>query len=458
MHFLSWMTLCGGLLLVMALSSAFLRRAPISTAMVYLGVGVALGPVGANVLRIDLRHATEWFERLTEVAVIVSLFIGGLKLRAPVTSPAWRAAFLLAGPVMLISIVGVALVAHLALGIGTAAALLLGAILAPTDPVLAGVVAVSNASDRDRMRYGLSGEAGLNDGMAFPFVVFALLWAQHDGGGGGWIAGWAVHRLLWAIPAALALGFVAGFGLGRVAMLLRARHQDLTAPNDFLALAIIALSYAAADLVGAWGFLAAFAAGFGLRRAELKMVTESPNPRAPQPIEPPEDPAEAGQHPPAEELVLANPAGRGFEEPAVAAGVLVAETLSFGDTAERLMEVTLIILVGAALADHWDVRAVPIALALFFVIRPLAVWLFLTGSPTTHPQRWLMGWFGIRGIGSLYYLAYALRKGGEHPQAAEIAGIAVSVVALSILIHGVTARPLLRRYEQSLVRQGPVQQ
>ena len=112
------------------------------------------------------------------------------------------------------------LVARLVLGVDTAVALLLGAVLAPTDPVLAAAVSVNNAADHDRLRYGLSGEAGLNDGMAFPFVIFALLWSQH-GGAGGWIGAWVLHRVVWAIPAGLLLGYALGTGVGRLAIGLR---------------------------------------------------------------------------------------------------------------------------------------------------------------------------------------------------------------------------------------------
>jgi NhaP-type Na+/H+ or K+/H+ antiporter len=158
-----------------------------------------------------------------------------------VRDPASVAAFRLAGPVMLATILGVALVARVVLGLDMAVALLLGAVLAPTDPVLAGAVSVNNAADHDRMRYGLSGESGLNDGMAFPFVPFALLWSEH-GGAGSWIGAWAVHRLVWAVPAALLLGYTLGTVVGRLAIRLRSHHRETAAPNDFLALALIALA------------------------------------------------------------------------------------------------------------------------------------------------------------------------------------------------------------------------
>jgi sodium/hydrogen antiporter len=154
MSVLGWMSLGGGLLLLIALSSASLRRLPVSTSAMYLGVGLAIGPLGWGWLRVDLCEATPWFERLTEEAVIVPVFVGGLKLRLLVRDPAWVTAFRLARPVMLATIVGVALVARVGLGLDTAVALLLGAVRAPTDPVLASAVSVNNAADYDRMRCG----------------------------------------------------------------------------------------------------------------------------------------------------------------------------------------------------------------------------------------------------------------------------------------------------------------
>jgi NhaP-type Na+/H+ or K+/H+ antiporter len=448
MEFTGWLAFAGVLLLLMSLSSAFVRRLPISTSIIYLLAGIAISPALLNWLRIDFTESAPWLEKLTEVAVIISLFIGGLKLRLPLRDPAWRAAFVLAAPVMLVSIAGVAAFAHLVLQMDLATALLLGAVLAPTDPVLASAIAVNDANDHDRMRYGLSGEAGLNDGMAFPFVVFALLLAENNGQMGEWVGGWALHRLVWAVPAGLLIGYLLGRGIGLFAIRLRNQQRDTEAPTDFLALSLIALSYVAAETVGAWGFLAAFAAGVGLRHAEVKIVNEAPHPAHTQAESP-------LHHAPAEDLV-GNTAGaegeEALKEPAMAAGVVVSETLSFGDTVERLMEVLLVLLVGITLATHWDARAIPLALVLFFVIRPLASRLLLALTPTNNAQRWLMGWFGIRGIGSLYYLAYALNHGASGAAAGDAVNLTLSIIAISIVLHGVSSTPLLRRYEQMLSR------
>lgn len=431
---MQWTALIGALLLVLAAASRHVKRLPMSTATIYLGLGYAIGPQGLGWVRLDLTHGAVWFERLTEVAVIVALFIGGVKLRLPWRDSVWFPAYRLALPVMFACIASMALVSHLSLGLSPALSLLMAAALAPTDPVLAGSVTVSDAADRDRVRYGLSGEAGLNDGMAFPFIVLGLEWLRR-GNLGEWLLGWAAWRLLWAVPAALVLGFWLGKTVGRWIMRLRADHRDSAAPNDFLALALIALSYVAAEVIFVWGFLAVFAAGVGLRAAELRVVADSPHPAAgnePDVV-----------HPPAEHLVAAHEKSHALAEPAVAAGVVVADTISFGTTAERLLEVVLVTVVGVVIGQYWSVHAFGLALLLFVVVRPLWTHVFLIKTFTSSRQRWLIGWFGIRGIGTLYYVAYALNHGLEGAAAETVLSIALTVVAASILLHGISATPLL---------------
>jgi NhaP-type Na+/H+ or K+/H+ antiporter len=440
MGFYGWVAFAGGLLMLMALSSAWIRRLPISTAMIYLAVGVALGPWGFDLIHIDPLQSAESLLRLTEIGVAFSLFIGGLKLRLSIQDPAWRAAYWLAGPVMVASIAGVALAAWLLLGVAPWFALLLGAVLAPTDPVLASAVSVNDAADEDRLRYGLSGEAGLNDGTAFPFVFLALAWREH-GEPGPWLWEWAAHRLLWGVPVALGLGFLAGHVVGRLAIELRTRQRDTGAPSDLLALALIALAYVATEMIGALAFLAAFAAGVGLRRAEMHVVSESPHPEI-------EDSAE--DHPPAEELVGPQVKEEDMQEPAVAAGVLVAETLSFGATAERILEVMLVMTVGVAVGFSWDSRGLLLAGALILLIRPAAVLLLLWRTPTTRSQRSMMAMFGVRGIGSVFYVAFAATHGLTSEEATLLAGLVAPVVAASIVLHGATAQWALTRYERVL--------
>lgn len=440
MTFNGWVTLVGILLLAMALSSTWIRRLPLSTSALYLGVGILLGPWALNLLRVDLVTHAALFERLTEIAVVLSLFVGGLRLRLPWRHEAWRAVWPLASIVMVLSIAGLAVIAHQLLHLPLAEALLIAAVLAPTDPVLASSVTVDHSQDHDRLRYALSGEAGLNDGAAFPFVVLALLLSTGSVDFGA-LSDWALKDVLWASGAALAIGFGLGWLVGRAAIFLRSRQRDTAAPTDFLALALVALSYTAAQGVGAWGFLAVFAAGVGLRRAELNTVEREPHPDAPR--------DDGRPHPPAETLVAPNTVTEEeIEKPAVAAGVLVAEVFTFGDTVERLLEVLLVVIVGAALATHVSWQGVALGAILIFFVRPLATLLGLLGTPTNLTQRALIGWFGIRGIGSLYYLAFAATHGVAAEEARQIANICITAVALSIVLHGATAQPLMQWYER----------
>ncbi len=439
LSFAHWLAFAGGLLLALSFTSAYVQRMPISSSALYLGLGVVLGPEALGWMELRVAGGSVWFERLTELAVCFALFISGLKLRLPLRHQAWSAVYWLAGPVMLACIAGVTVFCHWLLRLDWPSALLLGAVLAPTDPVLAGAVSVSHAADRDRVRYALSGEAGLNDGTAFPFVVLALAWQQPQEHGWPWLARWALVDLVWAVGAALAVGYLLGRTLGRWAIRERSQQRDTEAPSDFAALALIALAYTAGDLLHAWSFLAVFAAGVGLRQAEVGVVQATPHPDHDQPHV---------THPPAEHLVSARVAAEELESPAVAAGVLVAETMTFGNTVERILEVVLVTLVGVAVSSYWDYRALLLAPFLFFLLRPLASYVLLAGTNVSRLQRGLIGWFGIRGIGSLYYLAYAQNHAASHQTSVELVGITVSVISLSILVHGTSATPLLTLYHR----------
>lgn len=445
MNFLEWMAVLGVLLLILALASAFLRWLPITTSLIYLGFGVLIGQLGIGLWEMEFLHIAGWMEHLTEVAVLVSLFVSGLKLRMPLRHPAWKSAYVLAGPVMLACIGGVTLLCHYAFGLSWGVAVLIGAILAPTDPVLASLVQVNDARDSDRLRYGLSGEAGFNDGTAFPFVVFGLMLIAQGQLEADWVGEWALHRLLWAVPAGLLIGFLLGKLVGRLAIYLRARHTDTAmSPNDSLALALIALAYVGAELAGAWGFLAVFAAGLGLRHAEIAAADDSATPSEELINDAVPHLAEGGLAPRALSLD-----DRQLGQPRVAAGVLMGDVLAFGGQLERSLEVLLVTMLGVLVSVHWDWRAVPLGLALFLLIRPLSVMLLMPQRYLDRGQCLTAGWFGIRGIGSLYYLSYAVTHGLLPDEAQTIIGLVLSVVALSIVLHGLSTQPLLRRYERS---------
>ena len=442
MTFILWMAVLGAVLLTLALTSSYLRWMPVTTSAVCLLLGIAIGPLGADLLYLDIKDSARWMEHLTEVAVLFSLFVSGLKLRLPLRHRTWRIAFGMAGPVMLLTILGTCLVLHYLLQLSWGVSLLVGAMLAPTDPVLAGLVQVNNAQDYDPLRFGLSGEAGLNDGTAFPFVIFGLLFMQHGGFDGDWLGGWVLKNLLWAVPAGLLIGYGMGRGIGRVTLRMRITNADSTlSPNDYLTLALIALAYVTAEAVGGYGFLAVFAAGLGLRKAEVKSTGNSDTPaeHLAQPV--------VGHLEVEPERALHGDVSQ-LQDTQIAAGVMMNDMLSFGSLVERSMEVFLVTLLGIVLVSHWDWRALAVAALLFGVIRPVSVFAMPWGSLLDRRQRGLMSWFGIRGIGSIYYLFYALNHGLMGTSSAVAVNLTLSVIALSIVVHGLSTQPMLGWYER----------
>ncbi|MGC6369909.1 cation:proton antiporter [Pseudomonas sp. K2I15] len=442
MTFILWMAVLGAVLLTLALTSSYLRWMPVTTSAVCLLLGVGIGPLGVDLLHLDIKASASWMEHLTEVAVLFSLFVSGLKLRLPLKHRTWRIAFGMAGPVMLLTIIGTCAVLHWVFGLSWGVSLLVGAILAPTDPVLAGLVQVNNAQDYDPLRFGLSGEAGLNDGTAFPFVIFALIFMQHGGFDGDWLGGWVLKNLLWAVPAGLLVGYWMGRGIGRVTLKMRITNEDSTlSPNDYLTLALIALAYVVAEAIGGYGFLSVFAAGLGLRQAEFKSTgsSQTPSEHLAQPV--------VGHMEVAPEKALHGDLGQ-LHDTQIAAGVMMGDMLAFGGLVERSMEVFLVTLLGVVLVSHWDWRALAVGALLFCVIRPLSVLSVPWGTLLDRNQRGLMGWFGIRGIGSIYYLFYAINHGLVGTSSAVAVNLTLSVIALSIVVHGLSTQPMLAWYER----------
>lgn len=413
--------LVGLLLVVMTLTSSFIARVPLSSAILYLAVGVGIGPSGLGLLQLDpLRHAP-LLERLTEIAVLISLFTVGLKLELPLRDRRWRIPLQLATGSMLLTVGAIAVVGVGLLQLPWGAAVLLGAILAPTDPVLASDVQVSDPGDRDRLRFGLTGEGGLNDGAAFPLVMLGLGWLSlHDLGDAG--RRWWTVDLLWAVLGGLAIGYALGALVGRAILYLRIRRREALGPDEFMVLGLIALSYGVALLCQAYGFLAVFAAGLALRRVAAQPTGHAPATQGDSAGAPPE---------------------------ARVSGYLMESVERFNAQLERIAEVAVVLVVGALLATvEFGAEVLWFVPLLLGVIRPLSVYAGLWGAPVQRSQRRLIAWFGIRGIGSVYYLMYAITHGLPPALAERLLSLTLAVVVASMVLHGVSVTPLMRRYEQ----------
>jgi len=412
--------IAGLALLVAVVLPRALTRYAVSAPMVLVGLGMLIGllPLTDGV-SLDPVANRSLVEHLSELTVLVALMGVGLALDRPLSlrdrstwwrwTPTWRL-LLVAMP---LTIAAVTLLGALTLGLAPAAALLLGSALAPTDPVLASDVQVEGPAvetdddidERDEVRFALTSEAGLNDGLAFPFVNASILLA-----GAGSVGVWGLRWVGWELLGKVALGVVAGVVVGRVlaAAAFRADRRSLRLAelgDPLLVVAALLTAYGLSELVGGYGFLSVFVCAMTLRAADRT---------------------------------------HGYHE----AMHGVVERL------ERLFTLFLLLLLGMAvthglLADL-DWRSVVVAAALLLVIRPLAGAAALVlrsrrdrdAAPLSNSERWVTAFFGVRGIGSLYYLAYAAGHAHFADERWLWSTIAFTI-AMSVFLHGVTVKPAL---------------
>ncbi|WP_018658070.1 cation:proton antiporter [Actinomadura flavalba] len=398
--------LAGGAAVCAAVLPGTVRRWPVSLPMLFLGGGVLLFLLPLGLPDPDPVAHRSALLHLTELCLIVSLMGAGLALNRPFGRRAWSTTGRLLIIVLPLTTLAVAAVAGGLLGWPPAAALLLGAVLSPTDPVLASDVQVGEPADDeehddDEVRFGLTSEAGLNDGLAFPFVYAAVaLGLGGAGWSGGWLGEWLLKDVLYACAVGVLVGVVVGRLLGR--MFFRSERPSARRlaerSEGFVALAATLLAYGVAEVAHGYGFIAVFTAGCAIRSVERSH----------------------GYH-----------------------GVLHG----FIEQTERLLTVWLLLLVGGFAAVgglaalSW--RGALVGVLLVLVFRPVIGWLALRGGSVEPRERRAVAFFGIRGIGSLFYLAYALGETGFGVPAEELWAIVTFTVMLSVCVHGVTSTPAL---------------
>ena len=420
-----WFLLVGLLMLARGLAATTISRSPFTSAIVYLCVGILLGPSFLGIFRFDPWKESALLEMLTQTALLISLFSAGIKMPVPFKLARWDAPLRLAWISMTLTVALVALFAWYVLHLPPGAAILLGGILAPTDPVLATDVQVRHPGDKDQLRFTLTCEAGMNDGSAFPFVLLGLgmLGVGDNAGGYGHYLRWLLIDVVWATAGAVAVGVLAGAGLARLGWQLRIVEPRHDIMDDLVALGLIAIVYATASMIKASGYLAVFFAAVALRQTEL-VLAGAPKDR--QGLLEPD--------------VAKSEAAHDSSPPLVVSG----EALVFKEHLERLSELTLVLLLGGMISlRELPYETIGVAAFLFVIARPLAVYVGLMGSGVSKRMRVMTGWFGVRGIGSIFYLVFAIRAGLPPNLARELTGIALGVVMLSILVHGFSVKPLI---------------
>lgn len=377
-----------------------LKQRVLSFPIVYVGLGYLLYQLPLPFPDPDPVRLGKETEQLTELVVLIALLSAGLRIDTPIGWKRWNPAWRLLALAMPICIVLGAWLGHELIGLSLASACLLGAVLAPTDPVLAADVQVGPPGEgkEDPVRIALTSEAGLNDGLAFPFVWLAIAVASTSAGDFDWVGRWLWLDVFYRTGA----GLLIGWGLGYALMYLIFRVESPTrisqTEDGLAALGITLLVYGVTEVVGGYGFLAVFIAALAIRHYER---------------------------------------AHRFHD-----------TLNlFAEQCERLLMTAVLLLFGGAVADGildrltWEGMA--FGLAFVLMVRPAAGMLSMIGSSLPWRERLAISGFGVRGIGSFYYLAFALNQ-GWFPRKAELWAVVSFVVLLSILVHGLAATSMMR--------------
>lgn len=398
--------------LAAALLPKLLKRAPISMPMVFLAAGVLAFTVIPALPDPNPMAYPETALRLTEVCVVVSLMGAGLAINRPFSFRGWSSTWRLLGITMPLTMLAVGFLGWSALGLGIASAVLLAAVLAPTDPVLATEVQVSEpvtdpGSDDDEARFSLTSEAGLNDGLAFPFTWAAIAISIAAAGSTAWVGEWLVVDVGWRLAMGVVVGIAVGRGLARLFFSTLSERFHLAAKSEgFVAVAATFLAYGTAELVQSYGFVAVFVCACAMRSAEHQHRYHQ-----------------------------------------------VLHT--FVEQIERILTVVVIVLLGGAVAKGLlaDVgwRELLFAAGFLLVIRPAAGIIGLTPGKTGPRDRMVISFFGVRGVGSLFYVAFALQA-GDFVDGQAIWALTALVVVGSVLLHGVTATPVMHSIDLRRLR------
>ncbi|QND69839.1 cation:proton antiporter [Tardiphaga robiniae] len=390
----------GALVLLTAWLPMVLKEAPLSLPIVC----VLIGAIATWIFpELEVPHPgtnLAAVEKITQLVVIISLMGAALKIDRPLGWLAWITTWRLLVVAMPLTIGGLAIAGYGLLGLSAASALLLASALAPTDPVLASDVQVGppRSGEEDDTRFALTSEAGLNDGLAFPFVMCAIAIAQSNGAG-DWLMRWVAVDVIWRLSVGVAVGAVLGYGLGWLVFRMPNRAKLSRTGDGFVALGITVIVFGISETLRRYGFVSVFVSGLALRAAE-----------------------------------------RNHE---------YHQTLhDFSEQLERLLTMVLIVLFGAAIASGEMLNAltwssVAYALIAIFIVRPVFAWISLARTTCPPIERATISFFGIRGVGSIYYLAFALQKSG-FDGADTMWSTAALIVLMSIMLHGVTVTPMMR--------------
>ena len=394
----------GVLVALVAWLPLVLKRLPLSLPIVCIALGAAIFSLPQVTIRPLPLEYPEITERFTEFVVIIALMGAGLKLDRVFDWRRWAVTWRLLGITMPLGIAAIALLLGWGVGMPLVIAILLAASLAPTDPVLAADVQVGppKTGEEDEVRFGLTSEAGLNDGLAFPFVHLAIALAAVAGTGEPWFAEWFTYRVLWEVGAGIGAGWLIGRAFGWLTFHVPAETKLARTGDGLIALSATLVSYGLTEIIHSYGFLAVFVTAVAFRHAHR------------------EHDFQLQMHAVTEQV-------------------------------ERIAMMVLLLLFGGALVSGllapvtW--ADMGIAAVILLVIRPVTGLIGLIGFRADWSEKMTLAFFGIRGVGSFYYLAYGLNH-MEVAGAERLWGLVGLIVLMSVLLHGLTVTPIMRSLDR----------
>lgn len=387
--------------MIMAWLPAISKKIKVSYPIILLGVGAILWYIELPLIWPDPFWPDQWLMYISEIIVIVSLMGAGLKIGRDYSLESWKTPLRLIFFTMPLCMIAVYFLGVNLLSLSVPGAILLAAALAPTDPVLAAEVQIDDLKQKENnhaAQFALTGEAGINDGLAFPFTFLAIAAAKAGSFSAVDLQTWFLDKFLLKIILGVLIGYGIGLIFGKLYEFF-AQKMGIKNPHGFIALSVTFTAYGLTELLHGYGFLAVFVAALCIRYTEK---TEEKTER---------------------------------------------KMNSFTEEFERLLLVFWLILFGGALLngvlDYTDWRGVVFALLLILVIRPVAGMLSLSGMKKPFREKLAVSFFGIRGIGSIFYLSWAFLQTDLFEEKTELYAIAALVILISIIIHGLSAPHLI---------------
>jgi sodium/hydrogen antiporter len=400
-----WLLLlaAGIMALLAAIIPVILKKMHISAPIVYLAIGgIAFFVFGYHVVK-PLQQLEE-IKYITEFVILVALTNAGLRIKQPFKWATWKYSFRLLLIAMPLTIIAATFLGWWIMGFAPAAALLFGALISPTDPVLASELQTSDPGEEDtsKIKLGLTSEAGINDGLAFPFTWFAILFATNGPDYKEWLGEWFLHFFLLKIAIGVLAGLLTGWLLYKLVFTISTKNTIGRISRGILSLSLILLPYAVSEIIGGYGFLAVFFAAciFSDRERHHEHMNNLHD---------------------------------------------------FNEELESFVVAIIFISTGVFIAMQYEflfnLQIIAVSLLMVLVVRPLSGYISLAKTGLNHFQRFALSFYGMRGIGSMFYLAYALTAADfEGPK--KLIGLTTATIFFSVLIHGITARSVQKRIKK----------